>query len=323
MSKEDKEFLEKVMKEGIIDENERMKEILKRVTEGLDDIQAAGQEQREEGLQQQDEMEDLLQELRDIVEQIDYARAFMAMKGLTFLLGAVTQKEVPKQIQMSCLGVLATMAQHNPPIQKELLEMGAIKTLSEVFQDTPEEDSAYRARVMQAVSAAVRSHELAEGVFCGVEQSRHLILEGLHGKEGLQKRTLFLLRALITSDTATRERVRLFAHSIAYVADQFVLSKCSPEIREMAVALLEQILEQKKSVNTVLDRKNALVAEGVKRVAALRALTGKEKDFTSIEIEHWEGLLMQLSRATPDGPEEPSSSAPAVLEASKPETTPQ
>jgi bacterioferritin-associated ferredoxin len=203
--------------------------------------------------------------------------------------------------------------------------MGAIKTLSEVFQETPQENNAFRAKVIQAMSATVRSHELAEAVFCGVDQSRHLIWEGLHGAEVLQKRTLFLLRALITSDAATRERVRLFAHSVAYVADHFALAtECSHELREIALALLEQILEQKKSVNTVLDRKDALVAQGVQRVAALRALTGEEREFASVELEHWENLLVQLSRASPDGPEEPTSSTPpAMLEAPEPEMTPQ
>jgi hsp70-interacting protein len=137
MSEEDKEFLEKVMKEGIIDENERMKQILKRVAEGLEEIRSnttslpavAEEEEEQQPIatiaatttanteELQDEIEGLLQELRDIVEQIDYARAFAAMKGLAFLIGAVTQKEVPTAIKASCLGVLATMAQNNPPIQ--------------------------------------------------------------------------------------------------------------------------------------------------------------------------------------------------------------
>jgi len=36
MSEEDRKFLETVMKEGIIDENDRMKEILKRVTNQIE-----------------------------------------------------------------------------------------------------------------------------------------------------------------------------------------------------------------------------------------------------------------------------------------------
>ncbi|CAB9497294.1 HSPA (heat shock 70kDa) binding protein, cytoplasmic cochaperone 1 [Seminavis robusta] len=326
MSEEDKAFLEKVMKEGIIDENERMKEILQQVTTGLEDIR----QQKEEAQVDDDiDMQDLLQELRDIVEQIDYARAFAAMKGLDFLLGAVAQPEVPRSIQTSCLGVLATMASNNPPIQKELLEMGAIKTLSQVFQSTPADQFAFRAKIIQALSGAVRSDELSEQVFCGVDQAKEIIYEGLQQSTAagnssavLQKRTLFFLRALITSDDSTRERVRLFGHSVAYVADQLVTATSedtTAEIREMGLELLLQILEQKKSVNIVLDRKDNLVAHGVKRVQTLRALEGDERDYAAVELETWEALLVQLARATPDPPEE----SPLTIEGATPEVEPQ
>jgi len=356
MSAEDKAFLEKVMKEGIIDENERMKEILKSVTEGLDEIirqhnniindnkddNDDNNDKEEMSTEElQDEIQDLLQELRDIVEQIDYARAFAAMKGFSFLLGCIAEDTVPslRPIQLSCLGVLATMASNNPPLQKELLEMGAIKTLCEVFEKSAA-DFAFQAKIMQALSAMVRSYELSEQVFCGVEQSRHVLFAGLQvqqqqyqaqqdesrsslaAQQALQKRTLFFLRALITSDDSTQERVRQFAHSIAYVADHLVLldvrengdnadvaanngAAGAAEIREMALALLMQILEQQKSVNTILDRKNGLVAQGVQRVAALRALTGDEREFAAAELETWEALLVLLARATPDSDETP------------------
>jgi hsp70-interacting protein len=330
MSAEDRAFLEKVMKEGIIDENERMKEILQLVTQGLEDIQQQQQQKHEENRREelQGEIQDLLQELRDIVEQIDYARAFAAMKGLPFLLGCIAQKEVPRPIQTSCLGVLATMASNNEPIQKELLEMGAIKTLSEIFQETINEPD-FRAKIIQALSATVRSYELSENVFCGVEQAPDLVWEGLQlgsGRDVLQKRTLFFLRALITSDDSTRERVHLFDASIAFVADHLIIVPTTDEdtpgkaeIREMGLAFLLQILEQKKSVNTILNRKESLVALGVQRIQALRAMTGDEKEYAAVELETWEALLVQLARASPDAAEEPR----LMIAASNPEVEPQ
>lgn len=319
MSEEDKAFLEKVMKEGIINENDRMKEILQQVTEGLEELRRDNNDNQE----LQDKMEDLLQELRDIVEQIDYARAFAAMKGLGFLLGCVAQPEVPRSLQTSCLGILATMAGNNPPIQKELLEMAALKTLMEIFQSTPPQDVQFRAKIIQALSATVRSYDLAENVFCGVELARQIMLEGLHSVEGnnsdvLQKRTLFFLRALVTSDDSSQARVRLFAHSIAYVADHLVTHESSAEIREMAIALLARIVEQKHSVNTILDRMDPLVAKGVKQVAALRALTGEEREFAALELEGWEFFLVLLARAVRDVEE-----APLMIGAPTPEVEPQ
>jgi hypothetical protein len=55
-----------------------------------------------------DALKDLLQELRDIVVQIDYARAFLSLKGLPFLLGCVLEtKTVPETIRLARI-MLAT-----------------------------------------------------------------------------------------------------------------------------------------------------------------------------------------------------------------------
>merc|ERR1712224_287055 len=89
----------------------------------------------------EDDLEDLLQELRDIVEQVDYARGFVNIKGCNYLLGAIgatttpssPEPVVPNRIRNTCLGILATLAQNNPPVQKELLELGAVKILSDIF----------------------------------------------------------------------------------------------------------------------------------------------------------------------------------------------
>ena len=90
MSAEDRAFLEKVMAEGIIDENERMKTILKEVTAQMESWRTNASDCSRED---EDTVEDLLDELRFIVEQIDYARAFQAMGGLSFLLGCVQRIE--------------------------------------------------------------------------------------------------------------------------------------------------------------------------------------------------------------------------------------
>ena len=100
MSEEDKKFLETVMKEFVINENDRMQTILKQVTDFMEiwkTTEAHTDEQEETDAA-------LLQELRDIVEQIDYARAFAAMKGLQFLLGCVGEREhMPRSTRLSCI----------------------------------------------------------------------------------------------------------------------------------------------------------------------------------------------------------------------------
>lgn len=306
MSREDREFLERVMKEGIIDENERMKAILKQVTDQMQIWKGKPFDQTEE-----EEIQGLLEELRDIVEQIDYARAFAAMKGLGFLIGCAQERQhMPRSTRLACLGVLSTMAQHNPPVQKELLEMGALKTLSELFFAEAEQDADgdIRARLIQVISATVRGYELGESVFCELEQSVSLLEAGLGVNVPvsnspptiIQKRTLFFLRALVTSDASTRDRVRLFSSCIGWVADHLIQDQHSFELREIAVSVLAQVLEQRRSVDCILQRKDRLVALGVPRVAALRQLTGEDREDASVELETWEQLLVLLARATPD-----------------------
>jgi hsp70-interacting protein len=294
MDPEKRAFLEAVMKDGILDENERMKVILSRMTKAIEIFQDGGT-----GVDLE-ELDDLLLELRDIVEQIDYARAFCSLQGLPFLLGCIQERQaVPESIRLACLGIIATMCQNNPPVQLQLLELGSIKILSDLFFLDPSDKN--KARILQAMSANVRNHELAEEVFSRLEQAPQIFEQGLQGQLLLQKRTLFFLRALTTSDTADQARVRRFSPSLARAADHFLPDEVDVELRERTLELLNVILEQKKSVNFLLgERKNCIVALGVRRVSALRKLEGEDKEFAVNEVEQWEKLLVHLARAEPD-----------------------
>jgi hsp70-interacting protein len=321
MSAEDKAFLEAVMREGIIDENERMKTILKEVTSQMEDWKDT------QNITNEDEVEDLLQELRDICEQIDYARAFAAMKGLPFLIGCASERDLmPRGVRALCLGIVATMCQHNPPVQQELLDMGAIKSLSDLFfleannveeseheskdDDKLDRNGMIRSRIIQAISAMVRSHELAESVFSKLEQSTALIESGLGVDKplestplALRKRALFFLQALVTSDTSNAERIYRFRHAIGWCAVSLTdrdKPENDSEVREMCLAMIDQMLEQRKSVNCLLEHKTAIVGVGVRCVAAMRVLSGEDGEMTQNELDLWERVIQGLARASPD-----------------------
>jgi hsp70-interacting protein len=304
MSAEDRAFLEEVMKDGILDENERMKFILEKLTAAMEVYQnIEGAKGSNDDLT--DELQDLLLELRDICEQIDFARAFCSLQGLPFLLGCIQERAaVPIEIRTSCFSIIATVCQNNPPVQLQLLELGSLKILSDLF--FVEGGNSVKAKIIQAMSANVRNHDLAEQVFCQVEQATQLMQEGLglgsDVSETLQKRTLFFLRALITADTADRARVRQFNASIEHVADTFLTEENSADLRELSLEFLVLVLQQKNSVNVLLgSRKAALATLGVQRIAKLRSMPeGEEKEFAAVELQHWEQLLVLLARAEPD-----------------------
>eukprot|EP00581_Thalassiosira_minuscula_P008310 CAMPEP_0183703088 /NCGR_PEP_ID=MMETSP0737-20130205/961_1 /TAXON_ID=385413 /ORGANISM="Thalassiosira miniscula, Strain CCMP1093" /LENGTH=365 /DNA_ID=CAMNT_0025929791 /DNA_START=130 /DNA_END=1227 /DNA_ORIENTATION=+ len=328
MSKEDVEFLEKVMKEGIIDEGERMKSILKDLTDSLEMMLGASalhEEKRKE--LDEDDMLELLQELRDIVEQIDYARAFMAMGGIPFLLGCATynasgsndaDKTVPKSIRKCALGVISTMSQNNPPVQLNLLENAHIPKLIQLFLDyTPgndcgnDGDDYIREKAVQALSASIRSHSIAEHAFCQNELGKVMLQLGLGMQQKaqkpsaqLRKRSLFLLRALLTSDDATAERYTLFKDVISFICTHEIDEKWEddPEIREMSLAMLSQLLRnggpsQSEAQKVILQQKDRIASIGMSRIQAIRNLKegSDEKEYATLELEEWESLMVAVA----------------------------
>ena len=329
----------------------------------------------------------MLQELRDIVEQIDYARAFCALGGLDFLLASLQslhkqQREednngsncchIPLAIVEQCSCILSTLAMNNPPVQKQLLEMGSIRILTNAYFDLSKKASSennnnsnrntaivrLQSRILQAMSANVRSHALAEQVFCETAQAVPLLEDCLgvvHDNTdtaadenteststpplSLQQRGLFFLRALVTSDSISLERIEQFGSCIATVIDRFVLADNDSDdndgdfvqLREMTLAMIQQLLEQANTRGCppiLWSRKDVLVAKGVQRVSALRAdiasLSTNDDDNDDdeyqkaqyqSELDQWEAILVLLARSTPSMQTPTSTSAPLMITA--------
>lgn len=328
MNKEDKEFLEKVMREGIVDEGERMKSILADLTTSLEALlggdssaptATAGEEGEEKTKELgEEDMLELLQELRDIVEQIDYARAFMALGGIPFLLGCATHDSadgrpaMPASLRKGALGVLSTMCQNNPSVQLSLLEHGHLPQLLQLFLDhTPGADGsggddAVREKALQAVSASVRGHATAEHVFCQNDQGTAALQLGLgmtmrvpKPSAPLRTRALFFLRALLLADDAGADRYARFGDAVSFVCTHGVDEAWEEDgnVREMGLALLAQLLQREAAAPAVLRHRDRLGAGGVRRIAAIRALPegGEEREYASLELEAWEALLVALS----------------------------
>mmetsp|Transcript_9453 Transcript_9453/g.17055 ORF Transcript_9453/g.17055 Transcript_9453/m.17055 type:complete len:389 (-) Transcript_9453:92-1258(-) len=354
MNKDDIEFLEKVMKEGIIDEGERMKSILKDLTDSLEMLLGAnitadgngdgGRESKQEEKRKEldeDDMLELLQELRDIVEQIDYARAFMAMGGIPFLLGcatyqtsgndSATDRTIPKSIRKGVLGVLSTMCQNNPPVQLSLLEHGHIPQLIQLFLDyTPGNDCGnegndpIREKAVQALSASIRGHAMAEHIFCQNKEGMIMLQIGLGMQQQksnttskpsaqLRKRTLFLLRALLTSDDATNERHAQFEKLISFTCTHVIDERWEEdaEIREMGLAMVSQLLRHTpketdpsstgaKVSKIILQHMSHIGLIGVERIGAIRNLKEGSEDweYATMELEEWETLMVALVEAS-------------------------
>ena len=326
MNPEDIQFLEKVMSEGIIDEGERMKSILKDLTDSLEMMLGSNNDssKQEEKLKEldEDDMLELLQELRDIVEQIDYARAFMSLGGIQFLLGCATYhappggNTIPKSLRKATLGVLSTMCQNNPPVQLSLLEHGHMPQLIGLFFDYSngndqgdDVDDSIREKVVQALSASIRGHSMAEHIFCKNDQGLMMLKLGLGMQSSgpkpsaqLRKRSLFLLRALLTSDDVTSdERCTQYQDIISFVCTHMVNEEWEDEAenREMAVSILTQLLSKEGVVakQEILKHKVNLGVVGLKRIQEIRSLEegSDERDYATLELEAWEQLMVAFA----------------------------
>mmetsp|Transcript_16394 Transcript_16394/g.35675 ORF Transcript_16394/g.35675 Transcript_16394/m.35675 type:complete len:401 (-) Transcript_16394:2688-3890(-) len=357
MSDEDKAFLEKVMSEGVIDECERMKFILQEFSKAMDYYYYKSQSQQKEqatteekeqdppAAPNEDDLEELLQELRDIVEQIDYARGFVNLKGCQYLLGAINASSssscssapvVPSEIRNMCLGILSTLAQNNPPVQKELVELGAIKILSDIFlldasvtattaaaATTMATPLSTKIKIMQALSAIVRCYDLTETIFEHLPQAPLMMVQGLSSdpavsNSSLRTKTLFFMRAFLTSDNSTPARANKFRHSIAMIADTDSLylnvnvhdkvdggsDYIAIQLRESTISILQQLLERRLAVTLLLQRKQHLASLGVQRIQQLRSAKGEEAESAKVELQNWESFLILLARAEPE--EEPT-----------------
>jgi len=355
MSEEDRTFLEKVMAEGIVDEGERMKSILKDLTDGLEVMMMVGTgssiydaDSVEEKVKEigEDDMVELLEELRDIVEQIDYARAFMALGGIPFLLGLATHINdgvavtncLPKLIRRGALKTMSTMCQNNPPVQLCLLENGHIPQLIKLFIEyTPgggrdgrnSGDDDIRADVIQALSASVREHSMAEQIFCMNEEAKVMLELGLGMKQiiagrdstkkypkpsvQLRKRSSFLLRALLTSDDATDERHTVFEDIIVYVCTREIDDEWEDdaEIREICLGMISRLLSMRlngkqsggegwtSALTIILRHKNNITSIVARRIQHINALEegSEEKESATIELDELETLMMALDDA--------------------------
>ena len=120
MGEEDKMWLEQVMKECVKDEPARMNEIMLEIMNRLDSHTCS----------ESDHLENILDELRDIVEHIDMARVFVKFGGLQCLLGLLqTEESIGEEIRCLAAGIIGTLAQNNIIVQEEMHAAGIVDKL--------------------------------------------------------------------------------------------------------------------------------------------------------------------------------------------------
>lgn len=276
MSLEDQEFLEKVMKEGIIDEVERMTHILRILSgEAPQDVfgKSAEEVQTDEDLVEYKTI--LLDELLTRVDQIDNAQNFVKLKGLPVLISLFTSEH--KDIQCLAAQVFSTVVQNNPVCQKAALELNAFGHLLKLFL---EEEPLVRVRALSGISCLVRGHVHAELDFLSenINGMNIVLLNGLKDTKNvaLQRKALFLLRFLINQSVVHANLIHKsgfpYEILITFIGHEDI------DLRENGIGAMVDFLAYKE-VDFV---KNIDAASAVQLV---NAVNGRKKQSEVDEIE--------------------------------------
>jgi hsp70-interacting protein len=131
MSEEDKVWLEQVMQELVKDEPARMKVIMIELLTCLEN---------ENETINEDRIIDILEELRDIIDQIDMAQTFNKFGGVQCLIQLIESDKIPANLKATAISVLGTIAQNNLVVQEDIFKQGYLDRLAIICSNNNTDD---------------------------------------------------------------------------------------------------------------------------------------------------------------------------------------
>eukprot|EP00471_Norrisiella_sphaerica_P001413 CAMPEP_0184478316 /NCGR_PEP_ID=MMETSP0113_2-20130426/378_1 /TAXON_ID=91329 /ORGANISM="Norrisiella sphaerica, Strain BC52" /LENGTH=363 /DNA_ID=CAMNT_0026856067 /DNA_START=32 /DNA_END=1123 /DNA_ORIENTATION=- len=327
MSDEDKTFLENVMKNLVIDENEQIRmgittlkmgakekatsssdagktTIDKDATSGvveaenrdaISELEALDREESEK-----DEItrkkEEVLEMLDDIVINGDNAHNFCKMGGIPSLLSCIKSEQ--NSLVQKALHFVATLTQNNKVVQIEYLKAGGLQPLFTILKTSSNGDLI--AKAIGAISATIRGCKAGETAFKKA-QGLPFLLKMLDDKK--MENSL--------PSAAVRKSIALISHFmgldkanvtllVALGAPRIILGKIGDkdlDVRERALGILLEILEEKD--NTAAKAKTALLSVDVANLieqrmkmveGAIREGDEDDKEMYSVELDSLRSL---------------------------------
>ncbi|CAH0488585.1 unnamed protein product [Peronospora farinosa] len=300
ISEDKRRFLEMVMNEGVIDENERVKDIL-RILKGENPRLVFGTEEgviADENTDPSDEelahyKDTLLDELLTRIDQIDNAQNFVKMGGLRVLINVI---ETYQQSTSRALAaeICSVVVQNNPFCQDAAVDSGLLEVLCTLARD--DKDVTCRVKALLGISCLVRHHAPAEKRFLG-DSCRGLDLLRRNLEDAtdirLQRKSLFFLRYLIrnthsTADTVLKEN--FFIQSAAAFITNEDVDLCESSVDGLAEFSMIGPNFMAACRKTEFD----LLAKCDQRINQIDALEGEDKEFaqeTRARVEHLKKVL--------------------------------
>eukprot|EP00562_Extubocellulus_spinifer_P012551 CAMPEP_0178545222 /NCGR_PEP_ID=MMETSP0697-20121206/3528_1 /TAXON_ID=265572 /ORGANISM="Extubocellulus spinifer, Strain CCMP396" /LENGTH=423 /DNA_ID=CAMNT_0020177777 /DNA_START=4 /DNA_END=1275 /DNA_ORIENTATION=- len=271
---------------------------------------------------------ELLLTLRDFVgERIDYAKAFVAIGGLSLLLGGAAERvRIPRNVRSTCLRVLADLVQLNRSVQYSLLDNDGVRALAAIYfaefvdaetNNNEGDDGKIRGRVVKTMGAAVCGHPGAERMFCTSPEARKVIESGvgMHQADeslpappvALRRQCLAFLCDLLGPAAAKRssdygKRVERFTPVLEYIAGTMLDDESEPdwECRELTIKTLRYVARNERgAINDSM--KETIATCGAKRVEKMKALDRAESNASvseqnDEELYLWKTLTESLEK---------------------------
>lgn len=272
---EDIKWLEEALQKYMVDLSARMKDIKSELDKG------------EESDVPLTEKEDLLEELMEIVESIDYARDLEKIGGIDMLLDLLSSKHA--SLRWRAAEVVATCVQNNQPVQVEFVQAGAIAKLMQLADD--EESELCRVKALLALSCLVRQNQLAVEAFRLAGGLQKLITYAGNDDPKVQRKALQLLKSFLREKPSEMQAAVDQGVVPALIA---ALSSAQHEVRLASLVVLLELTTDRSGLQQ-LRQASELRTQVTALQTRLAGLSSDEFDAEREEAASCSSLLNALS----------------------------
>lgn len=283
MTQENRDFLEKVMKDIVKDEPGDLQKILKIFQEMIDHGLVGDDNSR---------VLNLLEDAQLIVDQIDMANVFLKFGGAAVLKHILNSDVLLDDCKCAAAIICGEVAQNNPTAQTELLTSGLLDQLAVVCAAGGTSDKLC-AKGLYGISCTIRGCEEGELRFCETIAGPALLKRLMQRQDAMcSKRVMFLANALIMSDFSTPHRVNSILSVV--IPDIFpYLDSSDIDVRETYLRLLSTAVSSVAGVHTLLPVL-PLVQDAL--TATLASLAGSEAEEDMFQKSQIEDVLLKISQ---------------------------
>lgn len=274
---EEQKWFQEAMSQYTVDHVGRMRQIKAALDQSAEAADAVQQK------------ENMLEELLDIVDNIDYARDLHTIGGLPTLLGLLQSSHAG--IRWRAAEVVATCVQNNPPVQQWFMEGCAMPKLLQLMHD---EDGSCRSKALLALSCLIRLNPLALEVFRqkrGVPQ----LVDAVSDKDTkVQRKALHLLRHVVQAHTPD---ALIACQLSALHKASSLLSSPDDDTWQAALALLQQLAQQSDAAQQM--QQDAELRDQLQHLQSrLQKLQGEDREAVQEELTVCAQLIRLLHPAS-------------------------